>query len=132
MRDPVYQLLNDIAVERMRQEEEEGFTLDHDDGQTMAELGRMAASYLLSAASQSIPEHLPIRQLMYHRAQLIWPTVDVGRPTAHPPRRALVIAGALILAELERLDRRDGRQTPLDKQISDYERKREAIRVRGG
>jgi hypothetical protein len=130
VRDPVYQLLNDLAVERMRQEEVEGFTPEHDDGQVMAELARMAASYILMAASQSIPEHLPIRQVLHHCAQLMWPVVDMAiKP--HSPRRALVIAGALIMAEIERIDRRDGRQTPLDKQISEYERTREALKVRG-
>jgi hypothetical protein len=114
MRDHTYQILNDLYAERMRQEATEGFGPEHDDGLVMAELGRMAASYILFAASESVPGHLPIRQVLSHRATLVWPVVD-GEIKPHPPRRALVIAAALIMAEIERIDRRDGYQSPSDR-----------------
>jgi len=114
MRDHTYDILCALYAERMRQEAAEGHSPEGDDGQVMAELGRMAASYILSAASDSVPGHLPIRQVLRHRADLVWPAAG-GVIKPHPPRRALVIAGALTMAEIERLDRRDGYQGPLDR-----------------
>lgn len=122
MRDPVFQLMTELAAERTRQEEEEGFSPEHDDAHDMGELARAAAAYALSAGADAMPPRLPHRAITASRAVLVapWPL------KVHDARRALVIAGALILAELERIDRRDGRQTPLERQLSDYERTRQA------
>jgi len=126
MRDHTYQILNDIYAERIRQEEAEGFTSEGDDGEVMAELGRMAAAYLLSAASQSVPGHLPVRQVLYHRAQLVWPVVD-GSFKPHPARRALVIAGALTMSEIERWDRANGFLYPIERQDRRFSQSRAAV-----
>jgi hypothetical protein len=133
MRDPVYQLLNDLAVERIRQEEVEGFTPEHDEKHDFGELARAAAGYALMAAARSIPDSVAmVGEILRDRANKVYPTAILGEMKRHPPRRALVIAGALIMAEIERIDRRDGRQTPTERQLSDYKRRREALKVRGG
>jgi hypothetical protein len=112
MRDPVFQLLNDIALERMRLEERS--PPEHDDVQDMGELARAAAAYALVGAAGSVPGHLPIRQILTQRSNRCWPFDERG-PKPRPAREAYLIACALLMAELERIDRRDGRQTPLDR-----------------
>ena len=77
--------LEDIAAERRRQIEGEGYDPSHDDGYTMSELLRAAVSYI-----KGFPEAWP-----WHSK--FWKPRD--------ERRNLVKAGALIVAEIERLDR---------------------------
>ncbi len=115
MRDPVFQLLNDLAVERTRQEEVEGFTLEHDDTHDFGELARAAAGYALAAAAQSVPANMTMHALCRERAKKVYPSAALGPMKDHPPRQAYIIACALLMAEIERIDRRDGRQTPLDR-----------------
>ncbi len=107
MRDPVYQLLNEIAAERMRQEEAEGFTLAHDDSHDLGELAAAAAAYALGAIGDRLPPGHAVNQARIGIGP--WPL----KP--QPPRRMLVVACALLLAEIERIDRRDGRRTALDR-----------------
>lgn len=88
------QAAQDVLTERRRQIEEEGFGPSHDERHWDGSLAVAAAGYAQSAAGDPQP---------------IWPQ-DWGigwfRPTT--PRRDLVKAGALILAEIERLDRKGG------------------------
>ena len=88
---------SDVQAERRRQIEVEGWTPERDDGYTFGELARAGAAY----AAQS---------LCAEDAELDcgppkwWPwSADWWKPTGR--RRMLVKAGALILAEIERLDR---------------------------
>ena len=84
----------DVLAERARQISEEGWTAENDDGYTRNEMARAAACYTLSAAG------IRNRLTMFR----YWPFLqDWWKPTT--PRRDLVKAGALILAEIERLDR---------------------------
>ena len=86
----------DVLVERRRQISVEGWTPEHDDGHRHDDLPRAAACYALSAAGYrgDDPAHLRF-----------WPWLGRWwKPST--PRRDLVKAGALILAEIERLDRR--------------------------
>jgi hypothetical protein len=92
----------DIAVERARQVTEENYSLAHDDAHTHAELARAAGSFVLLAAADSALLPHEIRKA----AANLWPFEDVDLREKRSARRMLVIAGALIIAEIERLDRR--------------------------
>ncbi len=85
----------DVLAERQRQVTAEGWTADRDDGYQNSELADAAACYAIHAHNQgfSTPAHWP------------W-SPDWWKQTS--PRRDLVKAGALILAEIERLDRAVG------------------------
>lgn len=78
--------LADIAVERRRQVDVEGWSLEHDDGHDNGEIAEAAAQWA------SRVQH-----------PLVWSWAS--DKAKHPRRRQLVIAGALIVAEIERLDR---------------------------
>ncbi len=91
----------DMAVERRRQIEIKGWTPAHDDGYPCGELAAFAAVYAMPPAARD------------------WPASETGygdtfgavlvacawAPKFGDRRRELVKAGALILAEIERLDR---------------------------
>lgn len=85
----------DIALERSRQVNEEGWTPEHDDQHTDGSLATAAAVYATNAGDPQ-PDHWP--------PPLAWPwDAEWWKPKDH--RRDLVRAGALIVAEIERLDR---------------------------
>ncbi|KAA2294320.1 hypothetical protein F1C11_32370, partial [Pseudomonas aeruginosa] len=80
----------DVQAERRRQIEAEGWTPEHDDLYCAAELPRAAAAYILNGANDEAPA--------------IWPFVAKWwKP--RDARSNYVRAAALILAEIERLDR---------------------------
>jgi len=84
----------DVLAERERQKSAEGWTPEHDDEHDDGSLAQAAACYLLNA--QSIPFSCG--------NSTIWPWArEWWKPKDR--RRDLVRAGALILAEIERLDR---------------------------
>ncbi|HHG4367704.1 TPA: hypothetical protein ACWV9N_001054 [Pseudomonas aeruginosa] len=86
----VPQAWHDVQAERCRQNNAEGWTPEHDDLYCAAELPRAAAAYILSGANDEAPA--------------IWPFVAKWwKP--RDARANYVRAGALILAEIERLDR---------------------------
>lgn len=90
--------LADIAAERERQREVEGWSSVHDDGHDTGEMAGAAACYALSTI-----KHWAKNQVI----KLIWPWSDEWwKPK--DARRNLVKAGALIVAEIERLDRLEG------------------------
>jgi hypothetical protein len=79
--------ITEIAAERSRQVEVEGWTLEHDDAHDSGELADAAACYALGRKMPSI-----------------WPWAEEWwKPSDR--RRNLIKAGALIVAEIERLDR---------------------------
>ena len=92
------QAVLDVAAERRRQIEAEGWTPEHDDEHSVGELAKAAACYALVSAGFN-PD-ATINVWPWHR--LWWKPSD--------KRRNLVKAGALILAEIERLDRMAERQ----------------------
>ncbi|WP_148293296.1 hypothetical protein [Comamonas sp. B-9] len=83
----------DVLDERRRQVEVEGFTFSHDDSYTDGELAQAAACY--AASSQS-------RDISYMSHLWPWPN-HAWKPST--TRNDLLKAGALILAELERIYR---------------------------
>lgn len=90
------QAAQDVLDERHRQTEVEGWTPEHDDGHVEGQISDAAAAYAYGA-SRSIEnkdKHPPN----------FWPwTNNWWKPTT--TRRDLIKAGALIIAEIERLDR---------------------------
>nr|WP_314488962.1 hypothetical protein [uncultured Pseudomonas sp.] len=83
----------DVLKERVRQVEGEGYGVESDDGYTDYQLPRAAICYAIKAAG-----------LPSHRATLYWPfPAPAFKPTER--RANLVKAAALLLAEIERLDR---------------------------
>ncbi|WP_347837736.1 hypothetical protein [uncultured Planktomarina sp.] len=88
----------DVLVERVRQVTVEGWSHEHDDEHDAGEIAAAAASYSFNAyLGQSVRSYAA-------EAVGFWPwDLDWWKPTT--PRRDLVKAAALILAEIERLDR---------------------------
>jgi len=83
----------DVLAERRRQIEAEGWTPEHDDSYQHDELALAATCYCMSSFGE-----------LFERFEDMWPW-DVNWFKRADPRRDLVKAGALILAEIERLDR---------------------------
>lgn len=102
---PVTLAASDVLAERQRQVETEGWTPEHDDEHDKGEMALAAASYAFEAAKE-------FRYLS--RPVFLWPwSTKWWKPTT--PRRDLVKAGALILAEIERRDRKNTASTrPID------------------
>lgn len=89
------QAANDVLAERKRQVEGEGWTPEHDDAHEGGELAAAASCYAIASTSPAPPKTF---------APGRWPwKEDDWKPTDR--RRMLVKAGALVLAEIERLDR---------------------------
>lgn len=89
--------IDDIAAERQRQIDEEQWSPEHDDTHDGGELALAAASYAQVAGEGSETRRWTL-------IPSTWPwSSDWWKPCT--PRRALVKAGALIVAEIERLDR---------------------------
>lgn len=93
--DISWQALDLIKTERLRQIDEEGYHEDHDDKHEEGELALMAAAYALSSGGERNKEALDAVISI-----LQWDVKPKDRV------RDLVRAGALILAELERVLRR--------------------------
>ena len=92
----------DVLDERKRQVAVVGWTPEDDDCYLMAELAQAAACYAISGTPADEARYIHGRW-KDHR-DLFWPFArDWWKPTDR--RRNLVKAGALILAEIERLDR---------------------------
>ena len=85
-----------VLAERQRQISAEGWTPEHDDEHGSGQLADAAACYALSASG-----------MPFELWQAFWPW-DGAWLKAGEGRRSLVKAGALILAEIERLDRLNG------------------------
>lgn len=110
MRD-VWRVAGELAAERARQTLREGFTVAHDDAHRDRSMAMVAALY---AAPRDDLQILQVKDdpVTLIRTQVVtadpWPP-SWGRQwdkrSKHMPRRRLVIAGALIIAELQRIDR---------------------------
>lgn len=98
--------VRDVLAERRRQVEIEGWTPEHDDQHVAGGMAEAAACYATSARwwqmrwnPASVPDRMP-----WPWARRWW------KPKG--PREDLVRAAALILAEIERLDRAADREGP--------------------
>lgn len=84
-----------IAAERLRQVEQEGWTPEHDDSHVRGELATVAAELVVDGTGAEVVspdgDWDPWNLVVHHREDRI---------------RQLVIAGALIAAEIDRLQRK--------------------------
>jgi hypothetical protein len=88
-------VIDEIVAERQRQVDVEGFDEENDDKYQVHELLRAAGCYILS----------PIGWLHSPPPAWLWPwDYKWWKPTT--PRRDLIKAAALIVAEIERIDRK--------------------------
>lgn len=101
---PASKALTDIIAERQRQQSVEGWTPQHDDEHCTGALARAAVCYA-SHAGNPHNKNMVDYQKTFSPARWPW-SQDWWKPTN--PRRDLVKAGALIAAEIERLDRAAG------------------------
>jgi hypothetical protein len=93
-------VLSDIAAERNRQVESEGWTPEHDDEHDSdLALARAAACYALAGMGGNGPFWISPLQV----PQQVWPYRWEWKPKDR--RSNLVRAAALLVAEIERLDR---------------------------
>lgn len=81
-----------ISEERKRQQEIEGWNSEHDKEHTIGELALAAACYAIIPAMR--PAKLP---------PAYWPWQDWWKPTPEDRIKELAKAGALIAAEIDRL-----------------------------
>ena len=89
--------IESIAAERLRQIREEGFDPGHDDQHAKGEIASAALCYVWSAMTG-------LHQMTPPRAPTWWPWAQRWwKPKGR--REDLVRAGALIAAEIDRLDR---------------------------
>ncbi len=89
---PLNRAARDVVLERQRQVGEEGYSLDRDDVYTGGEMARAASVYARLAGQPGT-------------MSTDWPWAPRTFKPSADRRRDLVKAGALILAEIERLDR---------------------------
>lgn len=95
MENTITMVCKDILVERIRQVEKEGWTPEHDDEHVGGSLAKAAACYAFG------------EMLVNEASGQVWPWSEDWWKPSWPidRRRDLVKAGALIVAEIERLDR---------------------------
>lgn len=100
-------VINEILDERIRQVMTEGWTRHHDDAHTDGSMAAAAACYAMPKISDAAwTERYDATGGRTHRVPLLWPRS--WRSVWWKPkdrRRDLVRAAALIVAEIERLDR---------------------------
>lgn len=87
-------VIAEVADERRRQVQTEGFSRSHDDET------HYDGSLAMAAACYAAPEEIYTNTLSDP-----WPWPDYDKRDTHSRRRRLVIAAALIVAEIERIDR---------------------------
>ena len=99
-------IVDEIAAERLRQIEREGWTPEHDDQHKAQDMALAAACYAAGSTFERplSPEERREERTHAKRSKGIWPwDKRWWKPTTR--RRDLIKAAALILAEIERMDR---------------------------
>jgi hypothetical protein len=99
----------DVLAERQRQIQKEGWTEAHDDRHSEGEMARAASCYAMGSTMSFEP--MEPRRGMFSVINLLWPSEWSWlwwKPGS--PRRMLVKAAALLLAEIERIDRAEARE----------------------
>lgn len=92
--------IDEVIAERRRQVEEEGWSLVHDTNHDAGELCSAGAAYALNAGCILNPHNgTPIED----PTQCGWP-FDLSWWKPKDPRRDLIRAAALIIAEVDRMD----------------------------
>lgn len=96
--------LSDIAAERRRQIEVEGWSEIHDDSHRDGEMADAAACYAATKRAFKAEEFAGRGYEVFTTYSDLWPWAE-GWWKPKDRRRDLVRAAALIVAEIERLDR---------------------------
>jgi len=102
-------VIDEIAAERKRQISQEGWSFEHDDEHQRGELANAAACYAMTPDRRSKVVRLnsALERMLFNH---VWPwSGEWWRPKTR--RHDLVRAGALIVAEIERLDRAELQKT---------------------
>lgn len=100
----------DVLAERARQITAEGWTPSHDDAHSNGEMAGAAACYAMQVALDHIGRD-DLHNTVSHTIKELWPwSAHWWKPTGR--RRDLVKAAALILAEIERIDRSKSNANP--------------------
>lgn len=90
-------VVEEILRERVRQVKKEGWDALHDDDHDIGALAQAAACYA------TFP-----KLIFDKRGDDVWPWNDgYDKRNKHPQRRRLIIAAALLVAEIEKLDREE-------------------------
>lgn len=103
-----------IAAERQRQIEQEGWTPEHDDAHASGELIDAAICY--AAAADGLRAGATVKEIEWRILSkdfdtLIWPWESEWLKVSNDPARNLAKAGALIAAEIDRLQRAKAKGT---------------------
>lgn len=93
----------DVLAERARQVDEEGWTPEHDDQHESGEMAAAGAAYAFNAYLGASPRYFHASPTGFWPWDMKW-----WRPST--PRRDLEKACALLIAEIERLDRAEARK----------------------
>jgi hypothetical protein len=99
-----------ITEERTRQIEKEGWSAAHDDMHTVGDLIDAAICYGVVASAEvrgSCAEEWPAEMMTNPLTALAWPWEHEAWKPSDDPVRNLVKAGALIAAEIDRIQRSD-------------------------
>lgn len=108
-------VIEEIASERRRQIEAEGWTPEHDDQHHEGSMARAAAAFAYCSTLLGSERDAHVNALYGRTSGFIsliawlWPW-EARWFKPHNPRRDLIRAAALILAEIERIDRATERQ----------------------
>lgn len=95
-----------VAEERQRQIDKEGWTPEHDAEHNQGTLALAGACYALGYAGLWSSEHLSWREEYAQASKALWPfDEEWWKPTPGEPMRQLVKAAALIVAEIDKLQR---------------------------
>ncbi|WP_312966710.1 hypothetical protein [Acinetobacter gerneri] len=106
---PEVAAINEVISERKRQITQEYYSTDHDDEYQQNELLRAAVSYAENVVSRGWVYNSTFGPDVYQSEEApdLWPwDLDFWKPKN--PRRDLVRAAALIIAEIEKIDRITG------------------------
>lgn len=105
-----------ISEERKRQIEKEGWSHGHDDLHVSMDLAVAGAAYALNCAGEHTGQDESWKKYYLDGCEQFWPfdTEDFFKPTPDDPIRQLTKAAALIVAEIERLQRA---KKPLNEKI---------------
>ncbi|WP_395739289.1 hypothetical protein [Prosthecobacter sp.] len=103
-----------IKEERQRQIKEEGWTPEHDDGHDCGQMGNAAAIYALASSYLSSGNDLneTWTQMIDERLMRFWPWEPEWLKISPDAVRNLTKAGALIVAEIDRIQRLQSKSSP--------------------
>lgn len=101
--------IEDVIAERERQKSDEGWTPTHDDAHDKGQMAGAAACYAMLGLKIQNDD---LRNRVANMYRDLWPWAEAWwKPKDR--RRDLVRAAALLVAEIERIDRNASRHTPV-------------------